>query len=353
MLTDEEIRTAYRNPKTGLTGLHLFARHIGEDVERVKKVLLSEDPYTLNKNTIRHFPRKLTYSPHFFNQLQIDLMDVSPWAAQNDNVKFLFIAIDVFSRYVWVYPIKNKSAETVLHCLKQLIASEGKIPKYIQTDEGKEFFNTSMNKFCAENDIIHFHTYTEIKCALAERFIRTLRMRLTRLWDIRGTFHYLDVLPEIIEGYNNGYHSTIKTSPAEARKEENNLEINETLYAKQQKPEKPKFTVGQHVRILMKRGPFTKELVSPWSREIYTIASVNRTGSDPYVYTLKDFRGHIIKGIFYTQELSAVNPPEKYGVEILDERPARGRRQKQYLVKWVGYETEAPEWINADQLENL
>ena len=215
-LTDEEIRAAYRNPKTGLTGLNLFAKHIGEDVERVKKVLLSEDPYTLNKNTVRNFPRKLTYSPHFFNQLQIDLMDVSPWSAQNNGIKFLFIAIDVFSRYVWVYPIKNKSAETVLDCLKELIASEHKIPKYIQTDQGKEFFNTTMNKFCAENDIIHFHTYTEIKCALAERFIRTLRMRLTRLWDIRGTFHYLDVLPEIIEGYNNGYHSTLKTTPTEA-----------------------------------------------------------------------------------------------------------------------------------------
>ena len=58
----------------------------------------------------------------------------------NDKYRILICIIDVFSKYAWVVPIKDKTGKTLVHAFKSVLKS-GRKPKSLQTDKGTEFKN--------------------------------------------------------------------------------------------------------------------------------------------------------------------------------------------------------------------
>ena len=108
---------------------------------------------------------------------------------------------------------------------------------------------------------IHFFTTTDdsIKSALAGRFNRTLRERIYRYLYHHNTNRYIDVLPKIVESYNNSYHRMLKMSPASVTKQHTNQILR---ILKNKKPiNKPTshFNVGDFVRISRKKALSKKE----------------------------------------------------------------------------------------------
>ena len=67
-------------------------------------------------------------------------------------------AIDLFSIYLWVIPIKNKKGTSIINTF-QTIISEGKKPNKIWVDQGSEFYNNSIKEFWKINDIEMYSTY--------------------------------------------------------------------------------------------------------------------------------------------------------------------------------------------------
>jgi transposase InsO family protein len=341
----EAIVEQYADPTKGFTGVRVFAKTIGQSEAEVRKALQASDVYTLNRRAVRTFPRRKTFANSVNEQFQADLADLNGEKGANDNSRYILVVIDVFTRYLWCEPCKSKDAKDVTEAFEKVFAEA--VPKKLQTDQGKEFFNTKMAALCEKLGINHFHVNSEIKCAIAERVIRTLRMRLTRLWDAIGSFRYLDHLQQIVELYNNTYHKSLKMTPIEARLPENKGKVFMNLYGDLvPEPKSAPLEIDQHVRIATYRGIFTKEQVNPWSHEIYKVARVVIT--NPVTYKLKDSKGEIIDGSFYRQELQPVAEPKDYGVEILDRRTHR--RKKQVLVRWIGYADLEPEWIDESQL---
>ena len=110
----------------------------------------------------------------------------------------------------------------------------------------------------------------------------------------------ITVLDDLVKDYNNTVHSSIKMTPIEACKLENELTVYKNLYPeKEEKIKKPKFKVGDRVRITKKKGKFEKGYTTCWTREIFVIEEVLDT--NPVTYKINDLKGEEIKGSFYEQ----------------------------------------------------
>ena len=84
----------------------------------IKEWLKGQEAYTLHKTIKRRFPRRRVIVRGIDDQWQADLLDVSKVKSDNDGVNFLLTCIDVFSKFAWVVPLKNKSAEEVVAGMK-------------------------------------------------------------------------------------------------------------------------------------------------------------------------------------------------------------------------------------------
>ena len=109
------------------------------------------------------------------HQWQADLMDWGKLASYNKGFKYLLTCIDVLSRYAWVIPLKDKTANSLKEAF-QVIYKSGRRPIRLQTDKGTEFTNRVFQKFLKEHDAHFFTTYNEeTKASIVERFNRTLK----------------------------------------------------------------------------------------------------------------------------------------------------------------------------------
>ena len=92
----------------------------------------------------------------------------------NKGSRYLFCVIDLFSRYAWVIPLKNKKGESIVEGFKKTLNDSNRKPNKIWVDHGSEFHNNKFKSFLKENDIEMYSTYNEGKSVLAEIFIKTL-----------------------------------------------------------------------------------------------------------------------------------------------------------------------------------
>ena len=94
----------------------------------------------------------------------------------NKGIKYLLCAIDLFSRYAWVIPIKDKKGISIVNTFKKIISKERK-PNKLWVDQGSEFYNNSFKDFLRINNIKIYSTYNEGKSVVSETFIRTLKKK--------------------------------------------------------------------------------------------------------------------------------------------------------------------------------
>ena len=79
-------------------------------------------------------------------------------------------AVDLFSKYAWVIPIKNKKRTSIVNAFQKII-SKGRKPNKIWVDQGRKFYNNSFKDFLRINNIEMYSTCNEGKSVVAERFI--------------------------------------------------------------------------------------------------------------------------------------------------------------------------------------
>ena len=152
-VTDGQLKRKYRDPKEAgsLGGVARFAKAQGIAVKRAKRVLAHELGYTLHKPTRRRFPtlRVLVFGPD--EQWAADLVDVQKLKKYNKGVNYLLTVVDVFSKYAWVVPIKQKTGLQVASALTALFKTSKRSPQKLQTDDGKEFYNKHVTKVLKDN----------------------------------------------------------------------------------------------------------------------------------------------------------------------------------------------------------
>jgi len=258
----------------------------------------------------------------------------------NKGVKYLLTVVDIFSKYGWMIPLKNKTGTEVAGAL-QKVFKERK-PEKLWVDKGKEFYNKHVQQL-----VELYSTENEEKSSVVERWNRTMKEKMFKYFTANSTRKYIDILDEFVNRYNNTVHSSIKMTPTEASKRQNENQVWRNLYGDYSPPERkmPKFSIDDKVRITKKKGIFDKRYTPNWTEEVFTVSEVRY--KDPITYKLKDLNGEEIKGSFYEQEL------QKTTQEMFRIEKVIRRKGDKSLVKWVGYPVEFNSWVDNKDLVKL
>lgn len=291
-----------------------------------------------------HFKRRKVIVKGLNEHFQADLVEMQPYAKINKGYRYIFIVIDVFSKYVWAVPLKSKSGKDVTEAMKKILVTDKRIPIHLQTDNGKEFYNSDFQKLMKTYNINHYSTYSTKKCSVVERVNRTIKSMMYKEFSINGSFRWYNLLDGLIKKYNENKHRTIGMKPIDVNKGNEKMLLKSVYnYPTITYSQLPKFKINEHVRISKYRGVFDKGYTPNWSNEIFTISKINY--SKPITYLLKDAQEQSIEGCFYTEELQKVKHPDVYLVE----KVLRKKGNKAY-VKWLGFDTSHNSWINKNSI---
>ena len=171
----------------------------------------------LHKPIIRKFDKRKVYSRFKDNIWGVDLAGMQSLSRKNKGIKYLLCAIDLYSKYVFVTPLKDKKGISIVNAFNKIIKQSNRKPNKIWVDQGGEFYNNVFEKWLSDNDINMYSTYNEGKSVVAERFIRTLKNKLYKHMTATGKNVYYDVLDDVVNKYNNTKHSTIKMKPIDVK----------------------------------------------------------------------------------------------------------------------------------------
>ena len=213
---------------------------------------------------------------------------------KNKGIKYLLCVIDLFSKYAFVVPLKDKKGISILNVFNKIIKQCERKPNKIWVDQGGEFYKNVFKKWLLDNDIIMYSTYNKGKSVVAEIFIKTLKNKLYKHITATGKKVYDDVLDDVVNEYNNTKHSTIKIKPIDVKN-------NKRGYIDEHNEKDSRFKVGDRVRLSKFKNIFAKGYTPNWSTEIFIVDKINDTV--PYTYNLKDLNDEEIIGSFYDKEL--------------------------------------------------
>ena len=254
----------------------------------------------------------------------------------NKGIRFLLCVIDIFSKYTWVVPLKDKKGISIVKAFQIILKQSNRKPNKIWVDKGSEFYNAFLKKWLRDNDIVLYSTNNEGKSVVAERFIRTLKSKIYKHMTSISKNVYIDKLDYIVNEYNNTYHTTIKMKPIDVK---DNTYINTD---KEINNKDPKFKVDDRVRISKYKNIFFKGYTPNWSEEVFAIKKVKNTV--PWSHVINDLNSEEIMGTCYEKELQKTSQ-EEFRIEKVIKR----KGDKLY-VKWKGYDNSLNSWIGKKDL---
>ena len=196
-----------------------------------------------------------------------DLIDKSTLSKYSNNYKFILTVIDIFTKYAWAIPLKNKSGLSLTSGFKTIL-SEGRKPEKLWVDRGSEFYNKTFESLLKEygtgkaaSGIELYSTYSDLKAVFIEIFNRTLLHIVNKPMFINGDGNWINILNHAVVTYNNNIHSAINMTPVDASNNPDKVK-----YTFSFKNIKGKLNVGDYVRNVDRRNIFSKGYTSNWNR---------------------------------------------------------------------------------------
>lgn len=352
-MMEKKLKKIYYNPKhpAGFASIAKLAEASGYSKAKVKSWLKAQPTYTLHHQARKRYPTRKYIVHNIDEQWQADLADVALIAKENSGYRFLLTVIDIFSRFAWVRPLRTKTGREVAEAFSDIF-EEGRIPKRIQTDQGKEFENRHVLALFNQHNIELFSVKSAYKAAIVERFNRTLKHKLWRYFTMSTKQKWTDILQDAVHSYNHSVHRTLGRKPADVTAADVG-DIREKVFKKRPKSNvKNNIKVGDKVRISKVKSVFAKGYLPNWTEEIFSVASINRKTS-PITYKLEDYQGEVIEGSFYHEEIEAVTHDEdEYIVEKVLRTQKRGN-EKWCFVKWTGYPSNMNSWVRKSDIVSL
>lgn len=356
----EYLKSIYYDPlhAGSYSGLHKFWTAIKADnpyklrYRQVSDWLKNQEAFVRHQPPPKVYPRQKILMSSMDEQWDGDLLSMLQFSKKNDGYKYLAVFIDIFSRYIWVEPMKTKTGGEMVQVLGRIFKT-GRKPQNLRTDRGTEYTNNIVQYYLRREGVHHFVAYNPIHASYAERMIRTLKGKLYRFFTDRQTHRYIDDLADIVDGYLDTVHGTTGKRPRDIS-DKNAQDVYEELYLPQQLAEerkvvKYKFEIGDKVYLLMDRSTFNKGYKETYFQEIFEI--IRRTPTHPPRYKLADLLKEELNGSFYEQQLAKVtyNENELFRIEkvLRYRKTAKG---KEALVRWQGYPAKFDRWISVDDL---
>ena len=215
---------------------------------------------------------------------------------------------------------------------KKKLDESNRIPNKIWVDKGSEFYNRSLGSWLEKNGIKMYSAQSERKSFVAEGFIRILINKIYKYMISISKNVYINELDQIVNKYNNTYHSTIKMKPANVK---SNTYIDS---GKETNDENPKFEIGHNVRISKYKNVFPKVYILDRSEEVFVIRKVKNTVLLTHV--INNLNWEEIVGTFYEKEMQKAN---QIGFKI---GKVTKRKGDTLCIKWKGYYNSFNSWID-------
>ena len=225
------------------------AKHVNTKLTPQNQQLAEE----LHKPIIKQFEKRKVHTAFKDNIWGADLADMQLLSRYNKVIKFLLCVINIFSKYAWVVHLKDKKSVSIVKAFQSILKQSNRRakgtsaqhvkPSKIWVDKGSESYNASLKKWLQDNDILMYSTHNERKTVVTERFFRTLQSKIYKYMTSISKNVYIDKLDDIVDEFNNTYHTTIKMKPIDVK---DNTYINTD---KEINNKNPKFKVGDHARI--------------------------------------------------------------------------------------------------------
>jgi len=367
-LTQEEYRyllSLYFNPKNpgSYQGPERLKKAVDEDgkysitFEQIDDWLSNQEPYSLNRNVLRNFERGRVLVTGIDDQWEADLADMQSYAKSNDDMKYLLFVIDVFSRYLWVEPLKDKTANEISGAFDAILGDTSRHPRRLRTDAATDFTSNTFQKLMKGENITHFVTHSEKQANYVERVIQTIKKRLFRFMVAQNTEQYLPALQHLVDSYNNTWHSGIKARPADVDSS-NETRLWWQMYwgdepfepgRHREKSVSFKYKQGDIVRMSVLRSALQREYTSKWTIELFKVSDRFERQEQP-IYKLVDWVNDPVQGTFYEFELQRISQPDPFfKVEKILKYKGRGDA-KQALVQWKGWPKKFNSWEPVSEL---
>jgi len=325
----------------------------------ITEALEHNDTYTLHREYKQPSGYNMYYVRERRHQFQADLIDIMSLKRYNRGITFLLVIIDLFSRKLWVMPLRNKSGLTTVTAFRDWIASlrgDLKSPARLLTDSGTEFYNRQVKDLMSSHNIEMQKAKNIHKAAIVERANKTIQILIYKYLTDRGETKYIDVLADLVSGYNNRKHRTLnyEYTPNEADLPSNESDVRsihilrggkKALHNKQKRRWNT-FDIGDHVRIKTHARAIStarRAYLQQFHGELFTITGINDR-MPIKMYFLKSMNTEEdIDGGFYANELVRVRG-DLFKIEKILRREGRGR-QRRVLVRWKYFDPRWDSWI--------
>ena len=266
--------------------------------KKIETFLRSKSAHTKYRQFRRKFPRLKVIAYDIDEIWSIDVAYVDKLAKYNNGVKYLLVAVDVLSRKLRVEPMRSKSAEETTKTFAWMIKKSK--PKKVWSDKGTEF-KGAFKRFCESKNIETYSTHSEAKSAFAERNIRSLKNIIYKHLENKWSNHYIKELQSFVQTINSRVNRMMGLSPNEISKRHVPKLISLQAERSSELVRKPRFQIGNKVRIAKEDLPFKKSYKQNFTDELFRVTKV-ATFSPP-TYSLADINGEDIQGKFYEPEL--------------------------------------------------
>ena len=228
---------------------------------------------------------------------------------KNGGYKYILCCIDMFSRYSYARPLRNKMAETVAKELDDIISSMQFVPKFFTSDKGGEFDirNQYIHNILVEKyHMVVYYTTGSKKNSMVERFNRTLKERIERYFTETKKKKWVEILADFVSNINHSVNRSIGMAPSQVTLD-NAGQIWKKLYPNASKNPKCNLILkGDRVRTVIPQNIFSKGYRQAWSDKLYTVASIEKS-MGVCLYHLQNDLGDILPRKFYTSELNFVS----------------------------------------------
>ena len=293
---DSILSHIYYKNYDGLSKLVQKAQLINPDIRHtdVKTWLEGQSVYQISKEPReRSRTQQLPIFSNQANHFQIDIMVLSQYESYNKGVGMLLCCVDISSRYLFAYPIYDKSIDTLLLVMDHFQVDVQKRSKQpinaLDFDNESSMQSSTFIHWARENEIrLTPSLAREHRIRLVDSVIRSLRKTLMRHFIANESFAWVktDIVRNMVQDYNKSPHSSLtdedglQYSPRQVYTDpfiqnairQDTIDTYETLHARRAPIE---WKVGDTVRVQFNKDPFRKNIGLHYTPDVYTIEKVN------------------------------------------------------------------------------
>ena len=274
---------------------------------KITKFLRHNDVHSKFRRIVKHkFPRRRVIVRYPYELFMADTIDYRMYSTTNKNFKYIMLAIDCFTKMIYVEKMKTKNKKNSAIALENIFAKCSRFPVSFVTDDGTEYFNDTTSAVFTSYGINHFklNTKSDSKAMMAERAIRTIKSRIEKCFYKNKNTKWIDVLDDIVSNYNKTPHKTTGYPPEDVT-EENRDEVFKKMFPNKRVKVTCRLNIGDKVRKIREKQLFDKGYTQSWSDEVYKVYNIRQSNAVCW-YKLESLNGEKLKGIYYYHQLNLV-----------------------------------------------